>query len=63
LAAVQYDNGSSETFLRWLWHEPYGDEPFDADSFSGLQGLEQRQSAAVVAWLNALRSWLCRGVG
>ena len=40
LAAVQYDNGSSETFLRWLWHELYGDEPFDADSFSGLQGPE-----------------------
>jgi len=38
--SVQYDNGSRETFLRWLWHELYGDEPFDADSFSGLQGPE-----------------------
>jgi hypothetical protein len=38
--SVQYDNGSSETFLRWLWHELYGDEPFDADSFSGLPGLQ-----------------------
>ena len=36
--SVQYD--SSETFLRWLWHELYGDEPFDADSLSGLHGLE-----------------------
>jgi hypothetical protein len=25
--SVQYDNGSDEAFLRWLWHELYGDEP------------------------------------
>ena len=27
---VQYENGSDAAFLRWLWHELYGDEPFDA---------------------------------
>jgi hypothetical protein len=29
--SVEYSNGSDEAFLRWLWHELYGDEPFDAD--------------------------------
>lgn len=27
--SVQYDDGSDEAFLRRLWHELYGDEPFD----------------------------------
>jgi hypothetical protein len=25
--AVEYDDGSSEAFLRRLWHDLYGDEP------------------------------------
>ena len=25
--SVQYDNGSAEAFLTWLWHELYEDEP------------------------------------
>jgi len=25
--SVQYENGGVEAFLRWLWHELYGDEP------------------------------------
>ncbi len=28
--AVEYDNGSDEAFLRWLWHELHGDEPVDS---------------------------------
>ena len=27
--SVQYDDGSSEVFLRRLWRELYGDEPLD----------------------------------
>jgi hypothetical protein len=25
--AVEYDDGSSQAFLRRLWHDLYGDEP------------------------------------
>ncbi len=28
--SVEYNDGSDEAFLRRLWHELYGDEPFDA---------------------------------
>lgn len=28
--SVEYADGSDEAFLRRLWHELYGDEPFDA---------------------------------
>ena len=28
--SVEYGNGSDEAFLIWLWHELYGDEPFEA---------------------------------
>jgi hypothetical protein len=28
--SVQYDDGSSEAFLRRLWRELYGDKPLDA---------------------------------
>lgn len=28
--SVEYDNGSDGAFLRRLWHDLYGDEPFDA---------------------------------
>jgi len=27
--SVQYDDGSTEAFLRRLWRDLYGDEPFD----------------------------------
>jgi hypothetical protein len=39
--SVQYDNGSSEAFLRWLWHELYGDEPFDAGIVTRLRALPE----------------------
>jgi hypothetical protein len=38
---VQYDNGSDAAFLRWLWHEPYGDEPIDADIITRLKALPE----------------------
>ena len=39
--SVQYDNGSVEAFLRWLWHELYGDEPFDASILTRLKALPE----------------------
>jgi hypothetical protein len=39
--SVQYDNGSDEAFLRWLWHELYGDEPFDASILTRLKALPE----------------------
>jgi hypothetical protein len=30
--SVHYEDGSPEAFLRNLWHELYGDEPYDAPS-------------------------------
>ena len=39
--SVQYDNGSSVAFLRWLWYELYGDEPFEADIITRLKALPE----------------------
>ena len=39
--SVQYDNGSTEAFLVWLWHELYGDEPFDATVLTRLKALPE----------------------
>jgi hypothetical protein len=39
--SVQYDNGCNVAFLRWLWHELYGDEPFDADILTRLKALPE----------------------
>jgi hypothetical protein len=39
--SVQYDSGSDEAFLVWLWHELYGDEPFDADILRRLKALPE----------------------
>jgi hypothetical protein len=39
--AVQYDQGSDVAFLRWLWRELYGDEPFDADVVTRLRALPE----------------------
>lgn len=33
--SVEYSDGSDEAFLRRLWRELYGDEPFDAPGDSG----------------------------
>ncbi len=30
--SVEYDDGSTEAFLRRLWHDLYGDEPIDMPS-------------------------------
>jgi hypothetical protein len=38
---VQYDNGSVEAFLRWLWRDLYGDEHFDADVVTLLKALPE----------------------
>jgi hypothetical protein len=38
---VQYDNGSDEAFLRWLWYELYGDEPFEASNLTRLKALPE----------------------
>ncbi len=38
---VEYDHGSDEAFLRWLWHELYGEEPFDADIITRLKALPE----------------------
>jgi hypothetical protein len=63
---------SAETrFYQALLKVPHGDPGTaltrrrlrEAARSSGLQGLQERQSAAVVALLNALRSRLCRGAG
>jgi hypothetical protein len=34
--AVDYGDGSDEAFLRRLWRELYGDEPFDAPGDPGV---------------------------
>ena len=39
--AVEFDHGSDVRFLRWLWHELYGDEPFDADIATRLRALPE----------------------
>jgi hypothetical protein len=39
--SVQHDNRSDEAFLRWLWHELYGDEPFDASILTRLKALPE----------------------
>jgi hypothetical protein len=39
--SVQYDNGSDEGFLRWLWHELYGDEPCEASILTRLKALPE----------------------
>jgi hypothetical protein len=38
---VQYENGSDVAFLRWLWHELYGDEPFEASVLTRLTALPE----------------------
>jgi hypothetical protein len=40
-ASVQYENGCDEAFLVWLWHELYGDEPFDASALTRLKALPE----------------------
>lgn len=37
--SVEYGNGSDEAFLRWLWHELYGDESFEATVLTRLKAL------------------------
>jgi hypothetical protein len=39
--SVQYENGSVEAFLIWLWHELYGDEPFEASVLTRLKALPE----------------------
>jgi hypothetical protein len=39
--SVHYENGSEEGFLVWLWHELYGDEPFDASILTRLKALPE----------------------
>jgi hypothetical protein len=39
--SVEYDNGSDEAFLIWLWRELYGDEPFDASTLTRLKALPE----------------------
>lgn len=39
--AAEYGNGSDEAFLVWLWHELYGDEPFDASVLTRLKALPE----------------------
>jgi len=39
--SVEYEHGSDEAFLRWLWHVLYGDEPFDACIVTRLKALPE----------------------
>jgi hypothetical protein len=39
--SVQYENGCDEAFLIWLWHELYGDEPFEASVLTRLKALPE----------------------
>jgi hypothetical protein len=39
--SVQYENGSVEAFLVWLWYELYGDEPFEARVLTRLRALPE----------------------
>ena len=68
--SVQYDNGSSEAFLRWLWHELYGDEPSTPTSSrgsgryrnlspSGCTGRPASTSSMLPARANGPRPWTC----
>jgi len=38
---AQYENGSGVAFLRWLWYELYGDEPFEASAITRLKALPE----------------------
>jgi hypothetical protein len=49
--SVEYDHGCDEAFLRWLWHELYGDEPFDADIVTRLKALPE-QFADRLDWVD-----------
>ena len=48
--SVRYDNGSSETFLRWLWHELYGDDLSTPTAFPAYRDWNS---------INRLQSWRC----
>ncbi len=39
--SVLYENGSPEAFLIWLWHQLYGDEPFEASVLTRLKALPE----------------------
>jgi hypothetical protein len=39
--SVEYNNGSDEAFLVWLWDELYGDEPFEASVLTRLGALPE----------------------
>jgi hypothetical protein len=39
--SVEYEHGSDEAFLRWLWHELYGDEPSGASVLTRLRALPE----------------------
>jgi hypothetical protein len=39
--SVEYEHGSDEAFLCWLWHELYGDEPSGASVLTRLKALPQ----------------------
>lgn len=39
--SVEYDNGSDEAFLCWLWHELYGNEPSGAGIVTRLKALPE----------------------
>jgi len=51
--SVQYENGGVEAFLRWLWYELYGDEPFDASILTRLKALPEPFAER----LDSLASW------
>ena len=70
--SVEYDNGSDEAFLYWLWRQLYGDEspaprprsaPGSTRCLTGSQGgWTRRQSATFVmlpAPANGPRPWRC----
>jgi hypothetical protein len=39
--SVEYEHGSDEAFLCWLWHELYGDEPSGASVLTRLKALPE----------------------
>ena len=69
--SVEYDNGSDEAFLYWLWRQLYGDEPAGTrprsalgstrcltGSQSGCTGRQRRRLYAARA-ANGPRPWRC----
>lgn len=60
--SVEYDHGSDEAFLRWLWRELYGDQPSGASIITRLKALPE-PFAERLHWQVRIGVWKAAGAG